>query len=93
MLLSKPIEDLIAEGTVILKKQGYSMRSSEYTLLTWKQFQEFCDRKGYKTYLSSCKDEFIAELSNCTPPLRQSTIDRKTGSMKMLDLLAVKGTW
>lgn len=28
-----------------------------------------------------------------TPPLRQSTIDRKAGSMKMLDLLATKGTW
>ncbi len=93
MLLNKPIEGLIAEGTVILKEQGYSLRSSEYTLLTWRQFQEFCDRNGYKTYLSSRKDEFIAELSNCTPPLRQSTIDRKAGSMKMLDLLAAKGTW
>ena len=50
-------------------------------------------QKGYRTYLSSRKDEFIAELSNFTPPLRQSTIDRKAGSMKMLDLLATKGTW
>lgn len=90
---NKLIADLIAEGAVILEEQGYSMRSSEYTLLTWSQFQEFCNGKGYKTYLSSRKDEFIAELCNCTPPLKQSTIDRKAGSMKMLDLLATKGTW
>ncbi len=87
------IKDLIDEGTAILKKQGYSIRSSEYTLLTWRQFQEFCNEKGYKTYLSSHKDEFITGLKNCTPPLRQSTIDRKVGSMKMLDLLATKGSW
>lgn len=90
---SKLIKDLIDEGAVILKEQGYSMRSSEYTLLAWKQFQEFCNRKGYETYLSSHKDEFIAELGKRTPPLRQSTIARKAGSMKMLDLLAAKGTW
>ena len=90
---SKPIKDLIDEGTVILKEQGYSIRSSEYTLLTWRQFQEFCNEKGYKTYLSSHKDEFIAGLENCTPPLKQPTIDRKAGSMKMLDLLATKGGW
>ena len=61
--------------------------------MTWKQFQEFCNKKGYETYLPSHKDEFITELGKCTPPLRQSTIDRKAGSMKMLDLLATKGTW
>lgn len=87
------IADLIAEGTAILEEQGYSIRSSEYTLLTWSQFQAFCNGKGYKTYSSSRKDEFIAELGNCTPPLRQSTIDRKAGSMKMMDLLATKGAW
>lgn len=92
-MLDKPIKDLIDEGTAILKKQGYSMRSSEYTLLTWRQFQEFCDKRGYKMYSSSYKDEFIANLGNCTPPLRQSTIDRKAGSMKMLDLLVTKGSW
>lgn len=43
--------------------------------------------------MPSHKDEFITELGKCTPPLRQSTIDRKAGSMKMLDLLATKGTW
>ena len=90
---NKLIADLIAEGTAILEEQGYSIRSSEYTLLTWSQFQAFCYGKGYKTYSSSRKDEFIAELCNCTPPLKQSTIDRKAGSMKMLDLLAAKGTW
>ena len=47
----------------------------------------------FKFYLPSHKDEFITELGKCTPPLRQSTIDRKAGSMKMLDLLATKGTW
>lgn len=90
---NKLIKDLIGEGAVILKEQGYSIRSSEYTLLTWRQFQEFCNDKGYKMYSSSHKDEFIAGLGNCTPPLRQSTIDRKAGSMKMLDLLATKGNW
>lgn len=93
ILPNKLIKDLIDEGAVILKEQGYSIRSSEYTLLTWRQFQEFCNEKGYKMYSSSHKDEFIAELGNCTPPLRQSTINRKAGSMKMLDLLATKGTW
>ncbi len=87
------IKYLIDEGTAILKKQGYSIRSSEYTRLTWRQLQKFCNEKGYKTYLSSHKDEFITGLGNCTPPLRQSTIDRKAGSMKMLDLLATKGGW
>lgn len=90
---NKLIKDLIDKGAVTLKEQGYSIRSSEYTLLTWKQFQEFCNKKGYETYLPSHKDEFITELGKCTPPLRQSTIDRKAGSMKMLDLLATKGTW
>lgn len=90
---NKLIKDLIDKGAVTLKEQGYSIRSSEYTLLTWMQFQEFCNKKGYETYLPSHKDEFITELGKCTPPLRQSTIDRKAGSMKMLDLLATKGTW
>ena len=90
---NKLIKDLIDKGAVILKEQGYSIRSSEYTLLTWKQFQEFCTKRGYETYLPSHKDEFIAELGKFTPPLRQSTIDRKAGSMKMLNLLATKGTW
>ena len=90
---NKLIKDLIDKGAVTLKEQGYSIRSREYTLLTWKQFQEFCNKKGYETYLPSHKDEFITELDKCTPPLRQSTIDRKAGSMKMLDLLATKGTW
>ena len=89
---NKLIKDLIDKGAVILKEQGYSIRSSEYTLLTWKQFQEFCTKRGYETYLPSHKDEFIAELGKFTPPLRQSTIDRKAGSMKMLNLLATKGT-
>lgn len=93
MLPNKLIKDLIDKGAVILKEQGYSIRSSEYTLLTWKQFQEFCTKRGYETYLPSHKDEFIAELGKFTPPLRQSTIDRKAGSMKMLNLLATKGTW
>lgn len=90
---NKLIKDLIDEGAAILKEQGYSIRSSEYTLLTWRQFQDFCNEKGYKIYSSSHKDEFTAELGNCIPPLRPSTIDRKTGSMKMLDLLATKGSW
>jgi integrase/recombinase XerD len=93
ILPNKLIKDLIDKGAVTLKEQGYSIRSREYTLLTWKQFQEFCNKKGYETYLPSHKDEFITELGKCTPPLRQSTIDRKAGSMKMLDLLATKGTW
>ena len=93
VLPNKLIKDLIDKGAVILKEQGYSIRSSEYTLLTWKQFQEFCTKRGYETYLPSHKDEFIAELGKFTPPLRQSTIDRKAGSMKMLNLLATKGTW
>ncbi len=93
ILPNKLIKDIIDKGAVTLKEQGYSIRSSEYTLLTWKQFQEFCNKKGYETYLPSHKDEFITELGKCTPPLRQSTIDRKAGSMKMLDLLATKGTW
>lgn len=48
---NKLIKDLIDEGAVILKEQGYSIRSSEYTLLTWRQFQGFCNKKGYETYL------------------------------------------
>ena len=66
---NKLIKDLIDKGAVILKEQGYSIRSSEYTLLTWKQFQEFCTKRGYETYLPSHKDEFIAELGKFTPPL------------------------
>lgn len=71
---NKLIKDLIDKGAVTLKEQGYSIRSREYTLLTWKQFQEFCNKKGYETYLPSHKDEFITELGKCTPPLQpQST--------------------
>lgn len=66
---NKLIKDLIDKGAVTLKEQGYSIRSREYTLLTWKQFQEFCNKKGYETYLPSHKDEFITELGKCTPPL------------------------
>ena len=66
---NKLIKDLIDKGAVTLKEQGYSIRSREYTLLTWKQFQEFCNKKGYETYLPSHKDEFITELDKCTPPL------------------------
>ena len=44
---NKLIKDLIDKGAVTLKEQGYSIRSREYTLLTWKQFQEFCNKKGY----------------------------------------------
>ena len=50
---NKLIKDLIDKGAVTLKEQGYSIRSREYTLLTWKQFQEFCNKKGYETYLPS----------------------------------------
>ena len=46
ILPNKLIKDLIDKGAVTLKEQGYSIRSSEYTLLTWKQFQEFCNKKG-----------------------------------------------
>ncbi len=45
---NKLIKDLIDKGAVTLKEQGYSIRSREYTLLTWKQFQEFCNKRDMK---------------------------------------------
>lgn len=89
---SKSIKKLIAGANSVLNEQ-YSNRSIEYIALVWREFQEFCDVKGYTRYTTSHKDEFISELSKRNPPLKQSTMNRKTAPMKMLDLFAQKGTW
>ena len=76
---NKLIKDLIDKGAVTLKEQGYSIRSSEYTLLTWKQFQEFCNKKGYETYLGHCNMSatqiYLHLTAECYPEFIQKQCD------------------
>lgn len=87
------IKSLIKKATLNLKKQKYSRRCYKYITSTWRQFQNFCDSKGATNYSTLLKEEFISELEKAKPTFKQSTIKRKTQSMKMLDLTYTRGTW
>lgn len=89
----KQIAKLIAQATEIMFSSDYKEREIKYTTSVWKHFQSFCNEKGYSVYSSPCKDEFLAALSEKSPTLSKSTLERKISAMKKLDLLASRGTW
>ena len=91
----RSIRGLIEEAVVELHstKHHYSGRTTDYIECTWGQFLDYCDSRGLDRYHPEYKDAFIADLGNRTPPFKKSTIDRKAGNMKMLDLFFRNGTW
>ena len=89
----KTLNQLVAQATDLMHEQGYYDRMIKYDVSVWRGFLEFCETNGYKQYSTSYKEEFISELRNSTPPLKESTIARKLTAMKKLDLLATRGSW
>lgn len=75
------------------EKFQYAEQNAHYIEVTWQQFLSYCDSRNLGEYLSECKDEFIADLCSCTPPLKAETVRRKNSHMKMLDLFVHDGTW
>lgn len=88
------VASLVEEATAFLQSRGdYCEREVSYISGTWRQFSEYCESKGFKSYLPECRESFIQSLSSCTPPFKQRTIKRKEGNLKMLDLYSRNGTW
>lgn len=80
-------------STELEQRKDYDKKSIRYIEGTWRQFREYCDENGFDHYLPEYKDSFLANLGTLTPALKPSTIIRKTGNMKILDLYSRKGTW
>ena len=78
----KTLNQLVAQATDLMHEQGYYDRMIKYDVSVWRGFLEFCETNGYKQYSNSYKEEFISELRNSTPPLKESTIARKLTAMK-----------
>lgn len=89
----KILTQLVAQATNIMHEQNYDERMIKYDVSVWRRFLEFCDTKGYKLYSPPYKEEFITQIRNSSPPLKESTIARKMTALKKLDLLATKGSW
>lgn len=87
VLMDEAIAELHSE------KFQYAKRTTNYIEVTWRQFLSYCDSQHLEEYLPKYKDKFIADLCNCTPPLKADTVKRKISHMKMLDLFARNGTW
>lgn len=87
------LTQLIAQATDLMHEQNYNIRMIKYEGSVWRDFLKFCEMNGYKQYSKSHKEEFLSELRNSDPPLKESTIARKLIAMKKLDLLATKGSW
>lgn len=88
------ISSLVEEATAFLRSRGdYCERIVSYISGTWRQFREYCESKGFESYLPECRDSFIKSLSISIPPLKPGTIKRKEGNLKMLDLYFRNGTW
>lgn len=86
-------KDLISKATFALSEREYSDRSIEYITLTWKNYQKFCNNKGYAEYSPKNTTEFIESLYTHVPPFKQPTINRKIANMKLLELFVENGTW
>ena len=88
------ISFLVEEAIAFLRSRGdYCERIVSYISGTWRQFREYCESKGFESYLPECRDSFIKSLSISKPPLKPGTIKRKEGNLKMLDLYFRNGTW
>lgn len=87
------LNQLIAQAIDLMHKQSYNDRIIKYDITVWRRFLEFCNSKGYKEYSPLYKDEFITQLRNSTPPLKESTVARKMNALKRIDLLATRGSW
>lgn len=88
------IDSVIARAIIVLtEKKGYSKQSAEYIVCTWNQFQIYCVTNNYFDYSSKAKEAFVQYLSTITPPLKPSTIDRKTDHMQILNLIVNNEKW
>lgn len=77
----------------MLHDQNYNERCIKYDVGVWREFLKFCDKKKHKIYSRSHNEEFITELRNHMPPLKEATLRRKCSAMKKLNLLETRGGW
>lgn len=89
----RTVKDIISEATKTLRENGYSKRHVRDYVLLWRNFQIFCDERGYSLYSSSIKDEFVAKIQSKIPAPTQSTLARKLTFLKKLDFYATTGAW
>ncbi|HBR01752.1 MAG TPA: integrase [Ruminiclostridium sp.] len=87
------ISKLIVGATTALHELGYADRVIEYTVATWRDFEQFCNEHNFTTYNSDVKEKFIVKIQACDPPLKHETIQRKISCMKKLDAFAAKNSW
>lgn len=87
------LTQLIAQATNIMYEQNYDDRIIKYDTSVWRKFMEFCTSRGYTRYFPSHNEEFLTELRNANPTLKESTIAKKAAALKKIKLCAVKGTW
>lgn len=88
------VSSLVEEAIAFLQSRGdYCKREVSYISGTWRQFMEHCESNGLESFLPECSESFIQSLTTGTTPLKPSTVKRKKGNMKILDLFAKNGTW
>ncbi|WP_242853061.1 tyrosine-type recombinase/integrase [Pseudobacteroides cellulosolvens] len=82
------ITDLIAEATKTLYDLEYSPRVIEYTVATWKQFENYCLHMQISYYSSAMSEAFCNDLNSPNPLFKHKTILRKISCMKKFDAFA-----
>ena len=90
---SKSISRLITQAMEVLDDENYSPRTKEPYRRTWKQFQDFCNAKGYKLFHPTQVEAFFEWLTSETPSLKPSTMALKAHHLSRLKVLFQGDSW
>lgn len=90
---SKSISKLITQAMEVLDSENYSPRTQEPYRRTWKQFQDFCNAKGYKLFHPAQVEEFLEWLTSETPSLKPSTMALRAHHISRLKVLFQGDSW
>lgn len=85
----------VIDGAVVAlcSRDDYSEKVKTYVQITWRQYADFCASKGYRTYEPTHFEEFIDIHRDGQQKWKPSTLERKSGNLKMLDLYFRKRSW
>lgn len=91
---STTLQSVIDDAVVALcSRNDYTEKVKTYVQISWRQYAEFCQHRGYIQYEPTHFEEFLESHRHGDKSWKSSTLERKLGNLKMLDLYFRRGGW